>query len=73
METACLSYNNTFFSYLQKEGEDLASCSLPLVQLLDCIVQLDSSFKPGRDSQLKNQLAEVVREAGLRKEFNTAC
>lgn len=55
-----------FFSYQQKEGEDLVSCSLHLVQLFDCIVQLDSSFKPGRDSQLKNRLTEAVCEDSLR-------
>lgn len=58
-----------FFSYRQKEGEDLVSCSLHLVQLFDRIVQLDSSFKPGRDSQLKNRLAEAVHEEGLRTEL----
>ena len=40
------------FSYRQKEGEDLVSLSLHPVQLFDRIVQLDSSFKHGRDSQL---------------------
>lgn len=45
------------------------SCSLHLVQLFDRIVQLDSSFKPGRDSQLKNRLAEAVREENLRTEL----
>ena len=58
-----------FFSYRQKEGDDLVSCSLHLVQLFDRITQLDSSFKLGRDSQLKNRLAEAVREEGLRTEL----
>ena len=58
-----------FFSYRQKEGEDLVSCSLHLVRLFDCIVQLDSSFKPGRDAQLKSRLAEAVRKENLRTEL----
>ncbi|KAK2552973.1 hypothetical protein P5673_025684 [Acropora cervicornis] len=58
-----------FFSYRQKEGEDLVSCSLHLLQLFDRIVQLDSSFKPGRDAQLKSRLAEAVREKNLRTEL----
>ena len=37
--------------------------------MFDRIVQLDNSFKPGRDSQLKNRLAEAVREEGLRTEL----
>ena len=58
-----------FFSYRQREGEDLVSLSLHLVQLFDRIVQLDSSFKPGRDSQLKNRLAEAVRDDNTRTEL----
>ena len=58
-----------FFSYRQKEGEDLVSCSLHLVRLFDRIIQLDSSFKPGRDAQLKSRLAEAVREESLRTEL----
>ena len=58
-----------FFSYRQKEGEVLVSCSLHLVRLFDRIVQLDSSFKPGRDAQLKSRLAEAVREENLRTEL----
>ena len=45
------------------------SLSLHLVQLFDRIVQLDSSFKPGRDSQLKNRLAEAVRDDNTRTEL----
>ena len=45
------------------------SCSLHLVRLFDRIVQLDSSFKPGRDAQLKSRLAEAVREENLRTEL----
>jgi len=39
------------------------------VQLFDRIVQLDSSFKPGRDSQLKNRLAEAVRDDSTQTEL----
>ena len=45
------------------------SCSLHLVRLFDRIVQLDSSFKTGRDAQLKSRLAEAVREENLRTEL----
>ena len=45
------------------------SCSLHLVRLFDRIIQLDSSFKPGRDAQLKSRLAEAVREESLRTEL----
>ena len=58
-----------FFSYRQKEGEDLVSCSLHLVQLFDRIIQLDCSFKPGRDAQLKSRLSEAVREESLPTEL----
>ena len=30
--------------------------------MFDGIIQLDSSFKPGRDGQLKSRLGEAVRE-----------
>ena len=45
------------------------SCCLHLVRLFDHIVQLDSSFKPGRDAQLKSCLAEAVRDENLRTEL----
>lgn len=45
------------------------SLSLHVVQLFDRIVQLDSSFKRGRDSQLKNRLAEAVRDDSTRTEL----
>lgn len=58
-----------FYSYKQKEGEDLVSCSLALVKIFDRIVQLDPSFLPGRDTQLKNRLAEAVIDDSLRMEL----
>lgn len=58
-----------FYAYRQKDGDDLVTCSLDLVQLFDRIVQLDSSFKAGRASQLKNRLAEAVREENVRTEL----
>lgn len=58
-----------FYSYRQKEGEDLVSCSLALVKIFDRIVQLDPSFLPGRDTQLKNRLAEAVLDQSLRTEL----
>jgi len=36
---------------------------------MDRIVQLDSSFKAGRDSQLKNRLAEAVNDNTVRTEL----
>lgn len=58
-----------FYSYKQKEGDDLIKCSLDLVKLMDRIVQLDSSFKAGRDTQLKNRLAEAVNDHTVRTEL----
>lgn len=58
-----------FYSYRQREGEDLVSCSLALVKIYDRIVQLDPSFLPGRDTQLKNRLAESVLDDSLRTEL----
>ncbi|XP_077863353.1 uncharacterized protein LOC144346467 [Saccoglossus kowalevskii] len=58
-----------FFAYTQSDEEDIIACSLQLVCLYDRIVQLDSSFKPGRESQLKSRLAEAVRDDSLRMEL----
>ncbi|XP_070581453.1 uncharacterized protein [Ptychodera flava] len=58
-----------FFAYHQKDGEDLVACSLELVNLYDRIIQLDPSFKPGRETQLKNRLAEAVLDDNLRTEL----
>ena len=58
-----------FYSYKQREGEDLVSCSLSLVKIFDRIVQLDPSFAPGRETQLKNRLAESVKDESLRTEL----
>ncbi|KAK3737241.1 hypothetical protein QZH41_010870 [Actinostola sp. cb2023] len=58
-----------FYAYRQGEGDDLVTCSLELVKLFDRIVQLDSSFKAGRDSQLKTRLAEAVCEDNIRTEM----
>ena len=57
------------YSYKQKEGEDLVSCPLALVTIFDQIVQLDPSIHPGRDTQLKNRLAEAVCDESLRTEL----
>ena len=58
-----------FYSYSQKEGEDLITCSLKLLQLFDRIVQLDSTFESNKTSLLKGRLAEAVRDEGLRREL----
>ena len=58
-----------FFSYQQKEKEDLLSCSLELVELFDCVAELDPTFKPTRDVTLKRRFAEVVRDEGLKREL----
>ena len=55
----------TIFSYRQKDGEATFVASLAVV----CVVQWDSSFKPGRDLQLRNRQAESVREEGLGNEL----
>ena len=40
-----------------------SSCNLSTSgTVFDGIIQLDSSFKPGRDGQLKSRLGEAVRE-----------
>ena len=58
-----------FFSYQQKEKEDLLSCSLELVELFDRVANLDPTFKPMRDLTLKGRFAEVVRDEGLKREL----
>ncbi|XP_071821167.1 uncharacterized protein [Apostichopus japonicus] len=58
-----------FFSYRQREEEDLVTCSLELVDLYDRIVALDSSFSTCKESNLKGRLAESVRDEGLRREL----
>ena len=58
-----------FFAYKQSDEEDFITCSLELVNLYDRIVQLDSSFKPGRESQLKSRLAEAVNDENVRMEL----
>ncbi|XP_020917147.1 uncharacterized protein LOC110254483 [Exaiptasia diaphana] len=58
-----------FYSYRQREWEDLVSCFLALVKIFDRMVQLDPSFLPGRDTQLKNRLAEAVNDESLRTEL----
>ena len=58
-----------FFSYQQKEREDLLTCSLGLVDLYDRICQLDRSYVACRDSALKGRLAEAVRDESLRREL----
>ena len=47
----------------------MVACSLELVKLFDRITQLDPSFLPGRDTQLKNRLAEAVIEDSLQTEL----
>lgn len=58
-----------FYSYRQKEGESLVSCSLALVKIFDRITRVDPSFVPGRETQLKNRLAEAVTDESLRTEL----
>ena len=64
------SYSNSSSRTTKRKGKTcMVSLSLHLVQLFDRIVQLDSSFKPGRDSQLKNRLAEAVHDDSTRIEL----
>ncbi|XP_070544937.1 uncharacterized protein [Ptychodera flava] len=58
-----------FYSYRQTEKDDIIACSLELVNLYDRIIQLDPSFKPGRETQLKNRLAEAVHEESMQMEL----
>ena len=58
------------YSDVQHEGEDLvALCSLRMLQLFDRIAQLDSAFKPCKDSLLKGWLAEAMKKEGLKWEL----
>ena len=58
-----------FFSYKQREGDDLLTCSLELIDLYDKIIQGDASFKACRNTNLKGRLAEATRDEGLRREL----
>ena len=58
-----------FFSYEQKEKDDLLTCSLQLVGLYDQICCLEQSYKPSRNTTLKGRLAESVWDEGLRREL----
>lgn len=58
-----------FYSYRQVDGEDIVSLSLELVRLFDCITALDLSFKHTRENQLKDRLAEAVREETVQMEL----
>ena len=70
MGIASPSYSNSSSRTAKRKGKTcMVSLSLHLVQLFDRVVQLDSSFKPGRDSQLKNRLAEAVHDDSTRIEL----
>lgn len=58
-----------FFSYRQKEDEDLLTCSLRLLEIYDRMCQIDSAYRGCRTGTLKGRLAEVVRDEGLRREL----
>ena len=58
-----------FYGYKQVDGEDLTACSLELVRLFDRITEMDSSFAPSREAQLKSRLAEAVRDDGMKMEL----
>lgn len=58
-----------FFGYKQSDKEDIVTCSLHLVDLFDKMVKLDSSLKVNRDVQLRNRLAEAVRDESVRMEL----
>lgn len=58
-----------FFSYRQRDGEDLVACSLELVDLFDRICQLDSSFQSCREKSLRGRLAEAAKDEGVRREL----
>ena len=58
-----------FFSYLQREGETLVTCSLSLLELYDRMSQWDAALLDGRERALKGRLAEAVRDESLRREL----
>ena len=57
-----------FFSYKQS-GEDLVTCSINLLELFDKIAEVDKTFKEGKQSILKDRLAEAVLDEGLGREL----
>ena len=58
-----------FYSYRQADGEDIVSLSLELVRLFDRIIALDPSLQHTRENQLKDRLAEAVREETVQMEL----
>ena len=58
-----------FFSYLQREGETLVTCSLSLLELYERMAQWDPALLDGRERALKGRLAEAVRDESLRREL----
>ena len=57
-----------FFSYKQS-GEDLVTCSINLLELFDKIAEVYKTFKEGKQSILKDRLAEAVLDEGLGREL----
>lgn len=57
-----------FFSYKQG-AEDLVTCSINLLELFDKIAEVDKTFKEGKQSILKDRLAEAVLDEGLGREL----
>ena len=58
-----------FFSYTQKSGDDVITCSLELVSLMDRIIKLDPSAKATRNAVLRERLAEAVTDTSMQQEF----
>ena len=58
-----------FYGYRQAEGEDIVSLSLELVKLFDRMIQLDPTLKHSREAQLKDRLAEAVKEDAVQMEL----
>lgn len=58
-----------FYAYVQKDTEDILSCSLALVEIFDRIVDIDPSFKAGKDTVLRGRFAEAVGDQAVRREL----
>ena len=58
-----------FYTYQQKAGDDVLTCSLELYSLLRRIEGDESSFGEEQNTILKERLAEAVRDDALKREL----
>ena len=58
-----------FFSYRQQPGDDVVTCSLELVSLMDKILKLEPTATASRNTMLRERLAEAVTDPSTQQEF----